>query len=599
MRRILFIVLFILVFAQLAFADEAEVCQGCQDACYAIAESGAPCNAMDSEDDRATFAGICAFQCKVVYNRDGYCPSGQSLWDGQCGNNAPEDCVAACQERCRGLAQACNCVGVDSSDTKLCEAMGESCAGQCKIIYERDGYCLNGQQIWDSWCQEWGGVSTGGQPAPGNECQGVSCADHCEGMVSYYDGECVPSGECIYLSEECEFACNPSTGRCEKNTEPPEIILETTPSSVVISGKEEVDIMVQLVRETGEAVEGAEVYFRVSDPEFTGLLGDWGFMDVKKSTDGGGIASATLGLPSMKSIDRIHYEEFPLELQVEITAAKHSGGEDWSVKKTGVILVESPVPEITGMSISPDPAQAYWIHMLGIEVQDADEGPKNLKYTIRCFGGKLGTHTGEASNSDQYSRVFYSGETSESIEWTGPSQGIDENAPVEFDAHMSNLEGLSKNLGANRFGVVGGVYKAASGLNGNAQSLAQGFHSLTQSESWKEGAYRTLDLGLEGFKTFVGVYTLGFKAAPGALGKLSNDAGDFVDAGIGSMQAKLKGLAHGARANEADTRITEYACAAIVEDSDGYADWYLYEFELEYEGFESDKRYGKDDEVSG
>jgi hypothetical protein len=251
------------------------------------------------------------------------------------------------------------------------------------------------------------------------------------------------------------------------------------------------------------------------------------------------------------------------------------------------------------MSINPDPAQAYQVHVLGIEVKDADEGPKNLKYTIRCFGGKLGTHSGEAPNSDKYSRVFHSGETSEFIEWTAPSQGIDENAPVEFKEHMANLEGLSKNLGANRFGVAGGVYKAANGLNGNAQNLAQGFHSLTKSESWKESAYRTLDLGLEGFKTFVGVYTLGFKSAPGMLGKLSNDAGDFVDAGIGGMQAKLKGLAHRARANASETRVTEYACAAIVEDSDGYADWYFYEFELEYEGFESDKQYGKDDEVSG
>ena len=84
MKEILFIVLFVSVFAPLAFADEAGVCQACQDACYAIAESGAPCNAMDSEEGRTTFAGICAFQCKVVYNRDGYCPSGQSLWDGQC-----------------------------------------------------------------------------------------------------------------------------------------------------------------------------------------------------------------------------------------------------------------------------------------------------------------------------------------------------------------------------------------------------------------------------------------------------------------------------------------------------------------------------------
>ncbi len=599
MKRMIFVVLLIAASLSLVFAEDG-TCQGCQDACYAAAEAGSPCKNMegDNEHQRAMWAGICAFQCKVEYNRDGHCPSGQEMWNQQCGNTQEEHaCVASCEAECRELGRSCNCMGVDSSDTKLCEAMGESCAGQCRIIYERDGYCLNGQQIWDTWCQEYGGVS--GDPGSG-ACEGVSCPAHCEGKISYYDGECEPSsGECTYFSEECEFACNPGTGRCERNTEPPNILLETTPSSVVISGNGEVDIMVQLVRGSGEAVEGAEVYIRVSDPEFTGLLGNWGFMDVKKYTDGGGIASATLGLPSMKSIDRIHYEEFPLELEVEITAAKHSGGEDWSTTKTGTVLVESPVPEITEMSISPDPAQAYFIHMLSIGVEDADEGPKNLKYTIRCFGGKLGTHSGEAANSDEYSRVFYSGETSESIEWTGPAQGVDELDPVEFKEKLANLEGLSKNLGANRFGVVGGIYKAANGLNGNAQNLATGFHALTKSEDWREGAYRSLDLGLEGFKTFVGVYTLGFKAAPGALGKISNDAGDLVDGAIGHMQAKLKGLAHQARVNAAETRITTYSCAAIVEDSDGYVDWHLFQFDLEYEGFESDKQYGKDDEISG
>jgi len=643
MKEIIFVMLF-LVMISTSFAEE---CQACQDACHAIAETGA-CNAMDSEDDREIYAGICAFQCKVVYNRDGYCPSGQELWNDACGNAQENTCVASCEAGCRELGRTCNCQAIDSSDTKMCEAIGSSCAGQCGIIYDRDGYCPSAQQIWDEYCGDeqddacWGidcmdycdgDISyQGGEcipstmdcifhnivecekgcdgrsgrcigeeaPVPGNKCRGVSCADHCEGMISYYDGECEPSsGECMYRSEECEFACNPGTGKCEKNTEAPDILLDTTPSSVVISGKEEVDIMVQLVRSTGAAVEGAEVYIRVSDPENTGLLGDWGFMDVKKYTDGGGIASATLGLPSMKSIDRMHYEEFPLELQVEITAAKHGEGEDWSATKTGTILVKSPVPEITEMSISPDPAQAYFIHMLRIEVEDADEGPKNLKYTIRCFGGSLGTHSGEAANSDKYSRAFYSGETSEGIEWTGPAQGVDELDPVAFKAKMENLEGLSKNLGANRFGVVGGIYKAANGLNGNAQNLANGFHSLSQSEDWREGAYRSLDLGLEGFKTFVGVYTLGFKAAPGALGKLSNDAGDLVDGAIGHMQAKLKGLAHQARVNAAETRITTYSCAAIVEDSDGYVDWHLYQFDLEYEGFESDKQYGKDDEISG
>jgi len=40
MRGILFIVLFVSVFAPMVFAEEAEVCQGCQDACYNAGEVG-------------------------------------------------------------------------------------------------------------------------------------------------------------------------------------------------------------------------------------------------------------------------------------------------------------------------------------------------------------------------------------------------------------------------------------------------------------------------------------------------------------------------------------------------------------------------------
>jgi hypothetical protein len=324
MKGLLLIVLLISVFTPLVFAEEADVCQSCQDACYAIAESGA-CRLMDSDDDRATFAGMCAFQCKVVYSRERRCPSAQETWDGVCGNmpasSAPEDWGTG---PCAGVECRDYCVGDISYRDGGCVLA----TGDCK--YNTNIECESGCDERTGRC-----IGEGSQPdEPGNKCEGVPCGNYCEGKISYYGGECDrSSGECMYFSEECEFACNPYTGRCEKNTDPPEIILETTPSSVVVSGKEEIDIMVQLVRGSGEAVEGADVYIRVSDPEFTGLLGDWGFLDVKKSTDGGGIASATLGLPSMKSIDRMHYGEFPLELEIEITAAKHSGGEDWSTKK--------------------------------------------------------------------------------------------------------------------------------------------------------------------------------------------------------------------------------------------------------------------------
>ena len=566
-------------------------CPDCESKCYG---RGASCNCggMDSTDKEACKA--LGEDCKAQCFARGYCSDVDAIWYKLCGYPEYDGPCPGCAAECNSFSDSCLNRAASAEEEEECLVFRGACAMQCTIAYKQGdgGVCHPASWLGNA-------PDSGGDDAARAGCDGVVCDDYCEGRTRHYGGEC-RQGECYYSSEVCEYQCNGQTGSCENNMKAPDMIIEATPSSVVISEKKEVDIMVQLANAgTGKAVEGAEVYIRVSDPKQTGLLGDWGFLDVKKYSDSGGIASATLGLPSMKSIDRMHYTEFPLELEVEVTAVKHSGGEDWSATKKSTILVKSPVPKITEMRIDPDPAQAYWLHVLHVEVADEDEGPVNLKYTIRCFGGKLGTHSGETSNSDEYSRVFYSGEKSEGIEWTAPSQGIDENEPVEFKEKMANLEGLSKNIAANRFGIVGGMYKAANGLNENSKNLAYGFHALTKSESWKEAAYRTLDLGLEGFKTFVGVYTLGFKAAPGALGKLSNDAGDLVDAGVGSMQATLRGLAHEARANAAETRTTEYGCAAIVEDEDGYTDWRLYQFELEYEGFESDKQYGKEDEISG
>jgi len=383
------------------------------------------------------------------------------------------------------------------------------------------------------------------------------------------------------------------------NVEAPSIMIETTPSSVILSQRQEIDIMVQVIGKDGKAVEDADIYIRVKDPKQTGVLGSWGFVDVNKYTDSTGIASATLGIPGMKSIERIEHENFPLELEVEITAAKHKSGEDWSAVETSKIKLESPVPKIKEVWIDPDPAQAYEIHNLYMTVEDLDNS--SLEYTVRCFGGTLGSHINEKSNSDENSRVFTSSKQNEIIQWNAPAKGVDADELVEFKEMNSNLKGLATNLGlnaVNTYSVAGGAYKAANGLNSNAQNLAQDFHGIYNSESWREAAYRGLDMGLEGFKTFVGIYSLAFKSAPGPLGSLSSSAGDLVDAGIGTIQAKVNGWARQARVNGADTRVTKYSCAVIVTDEDEYTDWRFYQFDLEYEGYESDKSYGKDDKIS-
>jgi len=589
--KFLLIPIMLLFLFQPVFANND--CDLCKAECLALAET-CDCLNIDTEDRTKCEAlgESCSGQCKVIYARDGHCPNAKEIWDNSCGQGPIDSPCPGCVSECRSITKSCKSGAADSDAVSECIVFGGMCEFQCRIEHNRDGICRSG-----SYC--WTGSDTSSPDLPQSDsCKEISCQDNCDGMTRYYDGECdSDTGECIYANEECDYSC--SEGKCMMNVEAPSIIIETTPSSVVISQKQEIDIMVQVIGKDGKAVDDADIYIRVKDPKQTGVLGTWSFVDVNKYTDSTGIASATLGLPSMKSIERIEYENFPLELEVEVTAAKHRSGEDWSAVETSKIKVDSPVPKITEVWIDPDPTQAYQIHNLHMTVEDLDNS--SLEYTVRCFGGALGTHINEKSNSDENGRVFTSSKQNEMIQWSAPAKGVDADELVEFKEMNSNLKGLATNLGlnaVNTYSIVGGAYKAANGLNSNVQNLAQDFHGIYNSESWREAAYRSMDMGLEGFKTFVGIYSLAFKSAPGPLGSLSSSAGDLVDAGIGTIQAKVNGWAHQARVNGAETRVTKYGCAVIVTDEDEYTDWNFYQFDLEYEGYESDKSYGKEDKIS-
>lgn len=598
--RFLLISMILFLFFQPVFASDN--CDSCKTECRALAEKCDCLNIDTSDSAKCKAIGeSCAGQCRIIFERDEYCPSANEIWDSSCGQGPIDSPCPSCVAECRSIAKSCKAGAADSDAVSECIVFGGMCEFQCKIEYNRN-QANNENELCKSGAYCWPGSSSPDTSSPdlpeSNLCKNVLCSDNCDGLTRYYDGECnSETGECLYASEECDYAC--SNGKCMMNVEAPSIIIETTPNSVVLSQKQEINIMVQVIGKDGKAVENADIYIRVKDPKQTGVLGSWGFVDVNKYTDSTGIASATLGLPSMKSIERTEYENFPLELEVEVTAAKHKSGEDWSAVETSKIKLDSPVPKITKIWIDPDPAEAYEIHNLYITVDDLDNS--SLEYIVRCFGGTLGPHISEKSNSDENGRVFTSSKQNEVIQWNAPAKGVDADELVEFKEMNSNLKGLATNLGlnaVNTYSVVGGAYKAANGLNSNAQNLAQDFHGIYNSESWKEAAYRGMDMGLEGFKTFVGIYSLAFKSAPGPLGSLSSSAGDLVDAGIGTVQAKVNGWAHQARVNGAETRVTKYGCAVIVTDEEEYSDWKFYQFDLEYEGYESDKSYGKKDKIS-
>lgn len=492
------------------------------------------------------------------------------------------------------------------------------CAVSCTTYYKECNVAACVEE-----CERLSGNQTGGEePGETDRCANVACdAPYCEGNQLVTCDCDSATGQCICSAFWCAGGCDPATAQCiekEINTQPAIIEVNAEPGYVVLHDTLAENTLMLLVFATypdGMPVEGARVHIRLTDPENTGVVGPWGFGDAVLYTDSSGTASGELEFPTLRNIKDYHWDKFPYNMQMEITVSKHDNSNDWSVKKRMELELRTPAPRILNISINPNPAQSALNHQVRVVVDDPDS--PELTYVLTTFGGKWGTHAGALAGSTNQIYGFRSSSQSEVIEWEAPARGLTKEELLYAKDLLGNLDGTRVNLEftiteetiklfpklavrlksalaektASKFlWLAPGVNTAKSvyGLWGNSKNLAQDVDGLMKSVTWKEGLYKTIDLGLEGAKTTIGVLTLGGKEIP-ILGGLASATQDLVDALVGTVQAKLNHLAALERIREAEPMSDEMSFVVTVRDPDGFYDKEYFSFQMEYLGFKPEE----------
>ncbi len=436
------------------------------------------------------------------------------------------------------------------------------------------------------------------------ECDLV-CEDYCEEDTLYYNGYCnATDNECYYYTIPCDYGCNPSKTECKKapETGPANIELITSKEEILLKeNSNKIKIKVKLLDKEGKPVQGAKVNIRIEDPENTGVLGRWGIFETTRYSNGNGEVEGTISFPTIDHINSIYYDKFPYNLNVEVIASK----EEWTSKTSKGITLKSPLPRITNVEIDPNPAKPYYKHNLRISIEDEDS--KTFTYSLRNYGGEwIKSEEPILINDRLYG--FRTDKKNVIIGWMSPARGLNKDEIMLAREMEANLQGLTYNLAASgssdiaeaiskkyagkTLGKYAGNFvpiinsgKTLYGLYSNIKGLAGETYSLTHSKSFKEGAYHTLDIFLEGGRTTVGVITLMGKQVP-VIGGLSGMTQDFIDTFVGSMQSKVRELAAEEKISNAKPHTDEYAFDIIVKDDDGYKTEYFYTFNMEYLGFE-------------
>jgi len=495
----------------------------------------------------------------------------------------------------------------------------EDCAASCYDYYaECDiGACIDE-------CQKLFGevVPEDTNEIPNNLCEGVVCeAPYCEGNQIISCGCEETTGECICSAFWCAEDCDPATAQCiekEKNTISPTIEILDDPGYVVLNdylGQNTLHLFVFATYPDGSPAKNARVHIRLTDPENTGIVGPWGFGDAVLFTDSTGTASGELEFPTLRNVKEYYWDRFPYPITMEVTVSKHDNSNDWSVTKTSQIEVKTPAPRITEISINPNPSQSGEKHQVRVVVDDPDSN--KLTYVFSSCGGSWSTHAHALEGSTSTIYGFTSESHTEVLEWTAPVRGLTKDELFLAKEMLANIDGTRINLkftmteeimkmypkfimrlesklatdtAAKFLWVAPGVNTAKSiyGLWGNTKNLAVDVDGLMKSVSWKEGLYKSMDLGLEGAKTTIGVLTLGGKEIP-ILGGLASATQDLVDALVGTVQAKLNHLAALERIREAEPMVEETSLIVTVRDSDGFYDKEYYSFDMEYLGFKPEE----------
>ncbi len=513
---------------------------------------------------------------------------------GDIGDTGDSNYDAYCEDRCLYDSNT----GVS---TYYYQGEFDEYSGQCNYKAVK---CQNGCNAEGTACAEQGNE--------GDKCANVECKEYyCEDGTYYYDGYCnSEDGQCYYYTFECDNGCNASSNKCNEkvvNTEAPNIYLTIEKPAVLLKDNAQDRIQVDLRYDNGTVVKGAKLHIRIDDPHNTGVLGKWGFRDAIRYTDANGEYVGTLKLPSIKEIKSMYYDDFPLTLDVTVTASKHDDSDDWSTQTNAQIMLQSPMPKITSVKISPNPAKAYALHNVYIQVDDPDSS--HFKYYLRNYGGQWKSESRFRPASSNNVILFDSDKKNEVVQWMSPARGLNKDEIIMAREMTGVLTGTATSVAltsaekgaeyageklagkaAKFFGYVApGIkwYKGVTGLWGNMKNMAQGIDGVVNAKTYKEMAYRSLDFALEGGKATIGAVSLVVDEVP-VIGQAADITQDLADGLVGSMQGKLKDLAAKERIANAKNRTADYAFYVVVEDEDGNRADYFYDFKMQYLGFEGD-----------
>ncbi|MFH2101223.1 MAG: hypothetical protein ABII71_04035 [Candidatus Micrarchaeota archaeon] len=567
---------------------------------------------------RGEFCSVCSKVDDGDAAGDSACPAYSSLQDciSRCttDNDPCAAYIGSCDYMCRNsfpdddIPQGPEPPEIDISELPECQQICVrphlSCYQSCG---EGNGGCHSGCDSTYLSCMETSCGYSGVVPERG--CDGVICPEFaCAGDYSNYGGHCEPSeGRCAYTGAYyCYNGCDTSSGQCiaiEKNLEPPIVSVSFSKPSVFLNGRDSAEIFVTVLNSTGDPVKGARVYLRVNDPKNSGVLGIWGFRDAYKYTDEFGIVQATLSFPSLNSIYRTDWESLPYGLEVSAQVSKHDERDDWTAFGSGELEMRSPAPVITSVSIEPDPAQAYLMHNIRINIQDPD-GSKAWVYTITNFGGEFEPGHSHVVYDREREYSFASEKNMETVQWMSPARGLNKNEIV-FAREM---------MGVGKGAAINGVYsvvkthlvkkavempskfatnavpvvvlvKSTYEVTQSTGNIIQGISDISQSQSTGETVYRSLDLTVEGVKLTIGIVTFLPKEIP-VVGFLTAAAEDIVaDFVLGSAQAALKAKANQQRILAAQTLERDDAFIIKVSDEDGFESMRTFDFRMEYLGF--------------
>jgi len=423
-------------------------------------------------------------------------------------------------------------------------------------------------------------------------CEGISCADYCEGDTLYSEGTCNPeTGECEHSGTVCQEGCNAESAKCIRVFGNVQFDVFLEEQEAIATGSDTVTATVRLIEEGVSSIEpigGADITIELTAPESEHVFWETGgSLVVEGKTDSYGVFEATFEVP--------HWEEFYLgrqkgstPLEVRVDASKHDSSYDFDYSDgPHTIEVFSPAIVIGKISISPNPAQAYQEHEISITVLDDDvQGPAHVVVKVpegvlsyNDFGGKLIGEYGGGIGFDSYGDAV--------VHWQAPERGL---TPYEFDyakepkevlSEYGTQSGMTLVKTAGYFVPVIDVGKDVYGMYDDTMDIWEEKQEFSESLSAREKVYRGTDITLSGIKLGVGAINLYTNKIP-LVGKVSDWTADSLDAGISTGEIYLKEAAAEERLAQMETRSMDMFVEVDVVDADGYTDTNYFIFEMEY-----------------